>query len=136
MGYYIRVTDSKFFIPKEQQEAAFVAIKNLVGRETIKDASGYHFSYVKTQDFLKAENLHDALKAWRWKVYFNPNGDIDSIAFHGEKWGDERILFETLAPFIENDSFIEFYGQDDGKSWRFVFEDGKLRKKYPEVIWK
>lgn len=96
----------------------------MAGKETILDASGHHFSWV-SENFYEQNSLFDIMREWRWSVFEDPmeNGDITSIEFIGEKSGDDLILFEALAPFVEAGSFIEMIGED-GYHWRWFF-DGK-----------
>jgi hypothetical protein len=156
MGYYMDQMTTVFCIKHENKEAALKAIKDLAGRETIEDSSGRHFSWVNTEAFLKAETLDDALKEWRWWVEvekrepekvdinemafdYDPEDieakmDIVGISFSGEKKGNDDIVFEAIAPYVEEDSFIEMSGED-GCTWRWNFWDGQLIETYPEVHW-
>lgn len=134
MGYCIELRNSSFKIKSENKENTLKAIKGLAGQETIGDSSGRHFSWVNTPDFFFAKTLEEAMKAWRWAIYSNPDGDIDEISFCGQKLGDDEILFSAMAPFVENDSFLEMHGED-GSMWRWVFKDGKLEEKTATVSW-
>ena len=49
-----------------------------------------------------------------------------SLYFIGEKAGDERVLFNALAPFVQPSSFIHFRGED-GECWRWVFDGAKVK---------
>lgn len=134
MGYCIDVTDSCFEISKEQHEKALAAIKALAGNETITDGSGPHFSWVLTQEFVKAKSLSEALKAWRWQGSIDEEGHLYAISFSGEKLGDDEMLFRALAPFVKDGSYIEFRGEDNAM-WRYVFENGKMEEKFATVTW-
>jgi hypothetical protein len=98
MGYYMRQRSSKFYVVDE--EAALEAIKGLAGKETMGPE---HFSWVDTREFLYADTFEEAMRAWRWET----DSDWKYILFTGEKLGDDNLLFDAIAPYIEA-------GVDDG----------------------
>jgi hypothetical protein len=126
----MRQRDCRFFVKAENKPAALAAIKALAGKETIHDGvnqQNHHFSWVTTSKFLEADSLEEAMGAWRWTAYEDPNGNIDSIAFEGEKAGDDTVLFEAIAPFVEHGSYIMMEGED-GYIWRWMFTDGAVEE--------
>lgn len=123
--------EAKFRILEKNQSKALKAIKALAGKETIKDSSGKHYSWVETKNFVEARYIEEAMTAWRWCVTYDdsiePNAnDITDINFEGEKLGDDIILFEAIAPYVEAGSYIQMQGED-GLIWRWVF-NGKTVK--------
>jgi len=134
MGYCMEQIDSDFMIKAENVKAALQAIKKLAGKETIKDGSGGHFSWVETSDFVKAKTLDKAMDAWRWEITGpepedpeNDPAEFDAITFNGEKLGDDAILFNAIAPYVEKGSYIEMQGED-GSRWRWVFDGKKCKE--------
>jgi len=124
MGYSMWCMESDFKILQENHDKALEAIKALAGKETITGYGTPHFSWVTTEHFLKARHIEDALEEWRWSVEFNERGDISSIGFEGEKLGDEDVLFNAIAPFVVEGSYIQMGGEDQ-YSWRWVFVDNR-----------
>ncbi|PSR31229.1 MAG: hypothetical protein C7B46_17060 [Sulfobacillus benefaciens] len=75
------------------------------------------------------------LKAWNWEGKFDPiTGDLTPIDFAAEKPGDEAILFQALAPFVDAGSFVAMQGED-GDLWRWVFEGQQMREQFPQMTW-
>ena len=143
MGYCMTQRDSLFTIKAENSEGALKAIKALA--ETVDEQGGggswkggkkkeAWYSWVTTSEFVNAKTLDDAIKAWRWVVESDKNGDINYIYFNGEKIGDDEILFNAIAPFVDDDCYIEMSGED-GALWRWAFENGELVEKNAEIIW-
>lgn len=124
MGYCIQMRDANFFISKHDKEKALAAIKKLA--DVVKE-KGSKFDWVKTQDFINAENLTDAMRAWRWEVEENDKGDIHYIGFKGQNLGDDEVLFNAIAPYVIRGSFIEMTG-DDNAIWRWKFKDNKVEQ--------
>lgn len=125
MGYLIfqNQEQSKFHIKSENKNKALEAIKTLVGKGKCEDSewnsftqrrivTEFHFYWVKDNDYKNASTLEKALKAWRWKSGNNDNDDIKELIFEGEKYGDDLILFNVIAPFVENHSCIKMRGED------------------------
>lgn len=140
MGYCASQHDAKFGIKYEHHEAALEAIKGLIGsgKETSQDfrTGERSFSWVDSKDLMDARHIESAFDAWGWRVRFfeDPNPDIVSIQFEAEKIGDEAILFEAIAPFVEPGSFIEMLGED-GDRWRWMFDGKTCREVHAKVTW-
>jgi hypothetical protein len=126
MGYYMNQVEARFFIANKDKNKALKAIKKL------KRASG-DYCWVDRQ-YTKAKTLGQALQHWRWATEEDVYGNIHDISFTGEKMGDELILFQTIAPFVREDSYIEMHGEESAM-WRWVFRNGKVTEKSPSVIW-
>lgn len=131
MGYCISVQESKFTIKKDNFQKALEAIQALHGKERIEDSGDTHFFWVD-YDFYKIDNLNDMLKEWRWAPTFT-NGDITDIDFTGEKYGDDDVLFKTIAPFVEAGSFIHFIGED-GNQWKFTFNGKEMKEVSSDTV--
>lgn len=141
MGYCMYQVDAKFNIPREKHADALEAVKALA-KNTMdmilcsfigesKTASRY--SWV-AKNFAESENLPDIIGCWRWEVSLNANYDVVGIEFAGEKSGQDMVLWETLAPFVEDGSFIHMQGED-GANWRWVFRDGIVIEEYSTHTW-
>lgn len=127
MGYRMSVMECNFALKKENHADALEAIKSLAGKETIHDSSGGHFSWVDTKDFLDARHIENALEAWRWEAEFDPDGNINRLCFVGEKLGDCELVFNAIAPYVEENSYIQMLGED-GFQWRWVFSKDGVRE--------
>jgi len=135
MGYCMNQQEATFTIKPSNLAGALASIKALAGGETIKDASGRHYSWVSTEDFVKAETLSEAMNAWRWHVTCDEEtGEVENILFEGEKLGDDPKLFNAIAPFVEPGSYIEMQGED-GSLWRWFFDGKTCKEKQAIVSW-
>lgn len=135
MGYYIEMTDSKFNIKKENFKKALESLKSVFVPENMNcydyiDGKRYpHFSWVDTESVLRSRSLGNALAEIRYEPYYDGNDNICDVEFTGEKYGSEKVFFNALAPYVENDSYIAFEGED-GEAWEWRFEDGKVEQIY------
>lgn len=133
MGYCISVTKVSFQIKAQKKVAALQAVKNLKGQETCHDSSGAHFSWVRQKNFEAAKTLEEMLEGWRWRSTCNVDDDIVALEFTGEKMGDDNLLFNALAPFVEGGSEIHFQGED-GSRWRYIFDGKNLKVLYAKNV--
>ncbi len=142
MGYNIFVLETNFRIAKQNSAAVLNTIKGLYKRElTSALIGGSQMTTPETQDFafirreavLNASNVYDVLSEWRWLPLIDDEGNVENLEFIGEKLGDEQILFDSIAPFVEADSYIVIAG-DDGKIWRWLFEGGNCRYETGKVV--
>lgn len=127
MGYCIKMTDSNFSIKSENFAKALEALKGAFKEEnmTISDASGKHFSWVSTKRVLDCDTLEKALEEIRYLSVYDENGDICNLVFTGQKYGDEDVFFNALAPYVEAGSYLCFEGED-GDIWTWAFSGGKV----------
>lgn len=133
MGYYIKLKAQKFSIKKENFDAALKAIQSLANnKETITDSSGRHFSWVR-QGFEELDTLPAILDEWRYIAKIDTEG-IYRLEFTGEKYGDDDLLFKTLAPYVEAGSYLEWLGED-GDKWRFTFDGKVMKQTRPKIVW-
>lgn len=124
MGYCIEQRDCKFYVVDE--EAALAAIKELAGKETMGPG---HFSWVDTREFMAADTFEEAMDAWRWET----NLYQKYILFNGEKLGDDKLLFDAIAPYVEAGSYIEMQGED-GAIWRWIFDGKTCREVTAKIV--
>ena len=128
MGYYVDMIKDKFYIKKENEQKVIDAIKEAV-------ANGRIHSWVIKKDVEKSDNLQDTFLACRWDIEkLTNNHGYGNLYFDGEKLGDDYEFFRTIAPYVEDDSYIEMRGED-GDMWRWVFEKGECKEIYPTIIW-
>lgn len=137
MGYYVKNTESHFFIPKEYHGLALQAIKDFMLKTYTAD-SGMQvirsFPWVNTDEVVNSETLKDALYAWRWDAYTDENGDIADLSFDGEKLGEDDLLFGVIAPYVKEGSYIVMQGEDN-YTWRWYFDGQTYRDQAARIIW-
>lgn len=125
MGYYMSLQDSSFEIKKNKISSAAKAIRSL--------DDGTRYSWVDN-GFSKAKSIEVLFAAWRFECERDANGDILYMVWDGEKSGDERVLFNAIAPYVEKGSFLEWHGED-GEMWRWIFDGKQMKEIKPKITW-
>ena len=137
MGYCMEQLNSKFKIKKANKAKALEALKKISTRTNEMgggSSSGQKwFSWVD-MEYVNKPTLEEALVCWRWHSKLDKKGNVVDIWFEGEKLGNDLFLFETLAPFVEQGSFIEMSGED-GAMWRWTFKNKKCKEISPKITW-
>lgn len=136
MGYCMDQTGSSFFIPKELFGPALQSIFAVM----MEDSSGGYqqirdFQWVSGDEVLRAKTLPDALKAWRWRPRLDGDDNIVDIHFTGEKSGGDYILFNAIAPYVRDGSYISMCGEDN-YLWRWFFDEGVVHEQEGMIVWR
>lgn len=132
MSHKIYQMEEKFCIKSANCPNVVDAIRALEGKETNLTPEP-HFYYIAPKDVSSAKNIVDLFKAWRWEIEFDNQADISYVQFIGEKLGDEDILFQAIAPYVEDGSYIQVF-DDDGRIWRWCFDEGRMLIKYAKLV--
>lgn len=141
MGYCMHQRGCDFFIPKKNKAKALAAIKKLAERKELMGGGSWSngkqtdkwFSWVQTDEFVKAKTLKDAMVAWRWQIEEDDKGNVTSVYFDGEKAGDDEHLLRAIAPFVQDGSWIEMQGEDEA-IWKWKFIKGAMHEKHARII--
>lgn len=126
MGYCIDSVKSKFEIKKENKEKALLALKGLA-------AKVQRLMWIDTDVITESEYLEEALDECGWELQHDGDCEIIGIEFQREKLGDEDQIFAAIAPFVENESFIEMRGED-GDCWRWIFKNGECKEVHAKQV--
>ena len=142
MGYNIFILETDFRVTKENTDLVLIAVKRLCQSQRILSSGGkaenlasanQDLAFVKNGSVVNASNIYDALSELRWSPHLDDEGNIEGLEFTGEKLGDEQLLFDAIAAFVEDNSYIVVAG-DGGKVWRWRFEGGKCHYEVGKVI--
>lgn len=124
MSYSIELIAREFFIPARAIPEAWEALRNLDPKDFGKDA----FEWVEERVYRNIDaSFVIAINEWRYEVYHNHFGDIVDIEFLGENIGHCHFMFQAIAPFVEEGSYLQFEGED-GERWGYHFTQGSLTR--------
>jgi len=132
MGYYVHITYSNAVIPAENLPAALDALRELDARDDLKSggssAGAKWFSWMNDFDLANAPSVASVLERLGFDVSEDEWGGL-SIEGYEDKTGDEGIFIQTLAPYIETGSHVEWQGED-GEAYRWHFHHGLMTTEY------
>jgi hypothetical protein len=124
MSSYMYHEKSKFRIDADKRADLMQAIKRI-----------NHLAPYAGREVDDKPPVVQAFLGWNWKVSIDEEtGAIDSIWFLGESFQYDDHLMEAIAPFVDDGSYIEMYGEG-GAKWRWLFKEGKYEEIYPTITW-
>lgn len=121
MSYTMKQSDTQFFMDKSELEPARRAIV----------AAMSSFDWFKKRDAL---TLEAAAAQFGWALEFDDNDNVIGIEHLREYAGREKMLFETMAPYIRTGSFIQMIGEDR-EVWRWYFDGVTCTELKPTITW-
>lgn len=144
MGYNVNTTESNFVLRSGNFEAAYSAMCRLNQRDDLKTGGCWGPSDINAKDGRPDGMDHHPAKWFSWMdanypakcktvadiltdLGFEFDQDEDGIydPQYNNKSGSEELFFEAIAPFIKDESFICWRGED-GEEYRWFFKDGKM----------
>jgi len=98
----------------------------------------YSVSMRKCEFYVEAKHyskVNERLEDCDYVPLTDKDGNITDLDFVGDEVSTgEDEMFEKIAPFVRDGSFIEMR-DEDGEMWRWVFFGGKAREIVPKIIW-
>ena len=131
MGYCVEMKECEFFIKKENIDKAFNTLREYAKTKIENKES---LSWIDLHGIAYSETLTEALESCDFDVLYNDNGDVYDVDWISEKLGDHDVILNVIAPYIEDGSYLEMYGED-GDIWRWCIKDNKCYWKTPKIIW-
>ena len=98
---------------------------------------GYCMEMKGSKFFVPTEHTGRVLAMTQGKPYdfhLDPDGNITELKFKGEKLGDDLEMFRSIAPYVQDGSYIWMMGED-GSQWRWVFQSGVCKEITAKVEW-
>ena len=98
---------------------------------------GYYMDMQDSKFFVPTERtgfVFASTKRAGYNFELNAEGDIIGIEFQGGTLRDDFEMFQKIAPFVRDGSFLEMTGED-GALWRWVFKDGECQEINAVVTW-
>lgn len=121
MSYTMEQRNTEFFMDQANLEAARKALRQAM--------EGFKWFNPK-----KAHSLDDAVAQCDWALEFDDNDNVIGIEMLTEYQGEEKRIFDAIAPYVKAGSYIQMSGED-GSIWRWVFDGTSCREQKPVITW-
>lgn len=133
MGYYFNMRDQDFKIEPQRVHGAHKAILQYL-------EGNLYFEHFKDDCYVRRSrnrcngSFEECMGYLGYGIEKSSDGGYDQIWLDHEKFDDEDGIFQILAPFVSDGSFIEFCGED-GAIWRYAFNNGEFAELSPKIEW-
>jgi hypothetical protein len=139
MGYYVQMVDADFIIPETEEvlEALRAMPKKYKAIQRGGSSNGDKwFSWMNDEEIESAESAQSIFEALGFECekdkYGTPN--TFSLESYDSKQGQEDLFLAVVAPFMPNDAYTEWRGED-GELWRMAVQYGKLHVQSATLVW-
>lgn len=126
MGYCFDITDSEFTIESVHYPDL---MDHLIKFHTKAKAQNTQFKWVDNDKCLESLEVGDLIgyfQHWSYDARIElSTGNITRIEATCEKLGEEDKLWEQIAPWVNDGSYIQCHGEDSAY-WRWAFREGKF----------
>lgn len=140
MGYYVETQDVNITVKAGNLAVAYLALLELNKHDELKRGGSFGgpletkwFSWMP-QDLSTLGDLKGVIADLGFEVEYI-DGDL-SIGHYSNKTGQEDLLFDAIAPFVEKGSYAIWRGEDNEYyKWEF---DGKKMVIIPgdqQIVW-
>jgi hypothetical protein len=139
MGYYVQLTEADFIIPESQEVLEALRAMPVKYRSLMRGGSSNGekwFSWMNNEEIESATSAQYIFQALGFECEANPYGQEGTFRLtdYNSKVGQEDLFMAVVAPFVAEDSFTEWRGED-GEIWRYVVHGGKLRVQSSTIAW-
>jgi hypothetical protein len=124
MGYCFDITDSSFHIEERHYPDLMDHLIKFHNQLIAQKVEVKWVDLPAALSLLEQGDLIGFFCAWNYEVKIDiTTGDIVDITTMAEKIADEEKLWEQIAPWVVDCSYIQCHGED-GAYWRWVWREG------------
>lgn len=152
MGYYVEALNNKLsFKSVEDKDRALIAVKEQMFTDAALKAKAYGgsyprpegeynvaeyhwYSWTNTETCRNATDIYEIIEEFVNEVMVDDTNPLSFSIYFDSKTGQEDILFETLAPFLENGSYANWQGEN-GEHYRWEFDGTRMRVLEGRVVY-
>lgn len=142
MGYYVRLTEAHFAIP--EREDVLQALKDLNHRTDVKKYGGSWGAGGQTEAWFSwmpgnyDETVTSVQEVFDLLGFETEVKDgLVYLTDYDNKTGQEDLFIETVAPFVNEGSYLVWCGEDNAM-YRHEIRDGQLVTLVPQeqsIVW-
>jgi hypothetical protein len=136
VGYYVSLVEADFTIPESEEVLA--ALKEMPKKYYSLMRGGSSngerwFSWMNNEEIESAPSAQHVFEALGFECVDEGNNTF-SLSSYSNKTGQEDLFLAVVAPFVTEDSYTEWRGED-GELWRYTVKGKKLTVQSSSVSW-
>lgn len=118
------------YIKEKDFDEAFKSLKkSLLEEYSSRTGNENRLLWIDIEKVKESTKLESLLYACQWFPEFNLNNDIDTLKSRINLLGEDKLIFKALAPFIQDNSELIIYAEDEligYKEHRYSFKNGNM----------
>lgn len=137
MGYYVQLIDSNFGVPESTEVLAAIHRMDSEWHD-LKRGGAYgpggkeHSWFSWMPGLTSLHTVQDVFEALGFEVSVR-DGKV-WLGGYDNKTGQEELFLAAVAPFVDEDSFTSWRGED-GELYGYTVRDGRLIAQQAYVVW-
>jgi len=137
MGYFVQLIDADFGVPETTEVLAAIHRMDTDWHELKRGGSygpnGREHSWFSWMPGLQSlHTVQDVFEALGFEVYVK-DGKV-YLNGYDNKTGQEELFLAAVAPFVDDDSFTSWRGED-GELYGYKVRDGRLVSQQAYMVW-
>lgn len=136
MSKNIEFVEANIVIKKENFNEAFQSLKEaLINEHSKREGNENKLTWIDINKVSKSENLISLLKVAQWNAELDEDENIDTLNSMIMKLGEEKLIFSTLAIYIENGSELMLFAENGSLEYSkivYSFNNKKVSIYYEE----
>lgn len=134
MGYYVKLEESDFTIPEREDVLAALREMPKKYHDLKRGGNGTDkwFSWMSDEEIENATSVEAIFRSLGFET-MSEDGQFVLVGYDN-KMGQEDLFLAVVAPFVSEDSYTEWTGED-GMRWRYVVQNEKLHVQSSTVAW-
>lgn len=143
MGYYVQIESCDFSVPETPEVLAAIHEMDtkydhvkLGGCYTAGNIKKKWFSWMP-EDLSTLKSVEAVLEALGFdcetSTMFDGTKAVDIVGYSC-KAGQEDLFLAVIAPFVSDESYIEWSGEE-GERWRYLVHEGRLTVQHATLSW-
>lgn len=118
------------FIKEKDFNEAFKSLKEALLKEhSSRTGNENRLLWIDIEKVKESTKLESLLHVCQWFPEFNLDNDIDVLKSRINLLGEDKFIFKALAPFIQDDSELIIYAEDESigyREHRYSFKNGNM----------
>ena len=135
MGYYVDLVEADFTIPESEEVLAALREMPIKYMSLMRGGSSTQswFSWMNNEDIENAPTAQSIFESLGFECSSRGDKTFDLIRYNN-KTGQEDLFLAVVAPFVTEDAYTEWRGED-GELWRYTVKGKKLTVQSSTIAW-
>lgn len=143
MGYYVNTVSTNFMLKKKNLKKAYKAMCKLNEQDELKTGGSWGeggkqlktwFAWMDPDYPKTCKTAQEIIEQLGFDIETNDKGDIINLMYDN-KTGAEEYFMESIAPYVEPGSYIEWQGEGAYDYYKYEFNGKTMEIKRGTIVY-